>query len=864
MPSASRRTGWSGDGRRKALHKKHTERSCALRLSMAAAADTCRTDICRTDICRTNINRTGFNRAGINRTDIHGSAIPGMAIHRTGMQMKKNKHTSPLRRRYLRELREEFGKYAVIFILLVFTIGLISGFLVADGSMIIAYNESFEKYNIEDGNLRTDEEISRSARRRIEEHGITLYDNFYVEKKIEGGNALRVFQMREEVNLLCLMQGAFPEKPGDMVIDRMYADNNHLKVGDEIRFARKTYRITGLVAFPDYSALFQDNNDAMFDAVQFGVAAVGQEDFQEFPSDERTWCYSWKYNTPPATQEEEKEVSDRLMEDIAEEIYLEDVIPRYLNQAIQFTGEDMGGDRAMMLILLYIVIVIIAFVFVITISDTIAREAAVIGTLRASGYTRFELLRHYMVLPLMVTLFAALAGNILGYTVMKQVCADMYYGSYSLPSYVTVWNGEAFFLTTVIPLVIMLVTTSVTLRHRLSLSPLQFLRRDLRRKGKSRALVLPALIPFSVRFRLRIFFQNLGSYAILFVGILFANLLLLFGLALPAVLDRYQASMQDNMICAYQYFLKTPAYRMDRDYEFDKILSSSFLRMSSMTADKETEPFSSYTLRIPEGEALRTENITVYGVKKDSRYIHTPISRGQVWISAAYADKCRIRIGDTIRLKEPYEDRTYEFQVDGIYDYMGGLCMFMRMEDLNRTFGLFDDYIAGYFSDREITDISRDMVATIVDYDDLIKISRQLDVSMGGMMIVVDIFSVVLFMVLIYLLSKLIIEKNAQPISMTKILGYTDVEIARLYIVTTSIVTLLMLAVTIPIENVIMEFIFRNYLAARMSGWITYDIPQTIFYKMFLIGALTYFAVSAIEIRKIRAIPMTDALKDVV
>ena len=91
-----------------------------------------------------------------------------------------NKRTgNPLHRRYLRELRGEFGKYAVIFVLLVFTIGLISGFLVADGSMITAYNESFEKYNIEDGNFRTDEEISKSKRRDIKDYGITLYDNFY-------------------------------------------------------------------------------------------------------------------------------------------------------------------------------------------------------------------------------------------------------------------------------------------------------------------------------------------------------------------------------------------------------------------------------------------------------------------------------------------------------------------------------------------------------------------------------------------------------------------------------------------------------------------------------------------------------------
>lgn len=44
------------------------------------------------------------------------------------------------------------------------------------------------------------------------------------------------------------------------------------------------------------------------------------------------------------------------------------MLPRYLNQAITFTGDDMGGDKAMMIMLLYIIMVIMAFVFGITIS----------------------------------------------------------------------------------------------------------------------------------------------------------------------------------------------------------------------------------------------------------------------------------------------------------------------------------------------------------------------------------------------------------------------------------------------------------------------------------------------------------------
>ena len=62
---------------------------------------------------------------------------------------------NPLRKRLIRELKSEVGKYFVIFLLLMTTIGFVSGFLVADGSMITAYNESFTKYNIENGHFKT-------------------------------------------------------------------------------------------------------------------------------------------------------------------------------------------------------------------------------------------------------------------------------------------------------------------------------------------------------------------------------------------------------------------------------------------------------------------------------------------------------------------------------------------------------------------------------------------------------------------------------------------------------------------------------------------------------------------------------------
>ena len=117
------------------------------------------------------------------------------------------KMKNPLRKRLPRELKTEFGKYLVIFLLLVATIGLVSGFLVADGSMIIAYDEGFEKYNVENGDFLLEKQANKAQMKAIEAAGVTLYENFYTEEALTNESTMRIFKSRQEVNTVCLMKG---------------------------------------------------------------------------------------------------------------------------------------------------------------------------------------------------------------------------------------------------------------------------------------------------------------------------------------------------------------------------------------------------------------------------------------------------------------------------------------------------------------------------------------------------------------------------------------------------------------------------------------------------------------------------------
>ena len=771
--------------------------------------------------------------------------------------MKKN----PLNNRFVRDLRDDLGKYVVIALLMIFTIGFISGFLVADGSMIRAYEESFTKYNVEDGNFRTQKKMNKAQWKSAEELGLSLYELFYREFDLENGSTIRVYKNRDRVNLVCLMEGRFPEKPGEIAVDRMYADNNKLKAGDRISTAQgdSDWVITGLVALPDYSAMFSDNNDTMFDALRFGVAVTCAEEFSQYPEKTLYYNYAWKYNDPPGTEEEENDRGEDLMKDLGAEVKLENYIPRYANQAIRFTGDDMGSDRAMMTLLLYIMIGIIAFVFGITISNTISKEAPVIGTLRAMGFTRSELIRHYMAMPLLVTLISALIGNILGYTVLKDVCADMYYNSYSLPTYVTIWNPEAFVMTTVIPVLIMAVITWAVLRWSLALSPLRFLRRDLRRRKVTKAFPLSPVIPFMDRFRIRVITQNIPNYVILIFGVFFANILLIFGLALPKALEHYQKILSENLLAKHQYILQIPLEAMDEDHKLKSAFSMMEFARGVETENETAEKFSAYTLRTPADGKYRSEDIMLYGMETDSRYVRgVPESPSReerrVLISSAYSDKYDIFPGDSIVLQEKYGDDKYRFEVAGVYDYQGSLCVFMERAALNQCFDLGKTYFSGYMADTPITDIDGKYISTEIDLESLTKVTRQLTISMGSMMYLVDFFAVIIFLV--------IIEKNAQSISMAKILGYTGGEIGKLYIRSTSVVYILSFAATIPLVTILIRYLMKVMIRMEMTGWIDLYVDRVVHIEMLVLGIASYAAVAVLEYRKISKVPMDEALKN--
>lgn len=751
------------------------------------------------------------------------------------------KMKNPLNRRLPRELKSEFGKYLVIFLFFIMVISLVSGFLVADTSLHTAYLDAFDKYNIEDGNFAYAEEASDDTVAAIEKDGkVKVYANFYKEEDTDDfESTFRVFGERNDIDKVCLLDGDMPKADTDVAIDRLYAKNHDLEIGDKFGVAGKDLTISGIVALSDYSTLYQNASDMMFDNDKFGVGVMTDAGFAALRENHLHYNYSWSYDTAPEDDAEAKDMAEDLMPILAENGMLTNFLPEYLNQAIIFAGDDMGSDMSMILAFLYIVIVILAFVFSITISNNITKEANVIGTLRASGYSRGEMVRHYLIMPMLVLLVAAVVGNVLGYTWLEQIFANQYLASYGLTTYEVLLNPQAFVLTTVIPLILLFLINFVMLTVKMRISPLQFIRRDLSKRKKKKAFRLNTKIPIMRRFQMRVIFQNFPNHVMIFFGVFFANFILMFGMILQPMLVHYQNTITDNVLSAYQYILKTPA-----ETETDGAEKFCFGSLDTLP------------------EKRSSESVSLYGVKPDSDYVKLHSSGKKVDISTAYAEKYGVEKGDTITLKDPYGSDKYKFEVGGIYDYPSTIAVFMEQELFNQTFDYDSDYFNAYFSDQKIKDIDDALISTEITVDDLTKTSRQLIRSMGSMMNLFLVFGALMFVLILYLLSKIIIEKNAQSISMVKILGYNNREINRIYLHSTTIVVILCILITIPISSLVMkevvEVVFFEY-----SGWITYYMPAVTYVEVAASGIICYAIVAFLLNRKVKKIPMSDALKNV-
>lgn len=744
---------------------------------------------------------------------------------------------NPLIKRVPRDFIKNLPKYLGMIIILVCTIGVGSSFQTTlNGS--IKYLDDIKEVNLqEDGFFETQELISGELAEAFKDEGVNVYENFYAtEREFTDSSKVILFNERNAVDLPVLFEGRLPEKENEIALDHVFARGKNIKIGDTVSLINKDYVVTGTASFPDYSSLFLNNSDLMMNTSHFCVSVVSEDGFENIDAKYYTYRYSYLFEDRNLSDSEKIEKGDFILKTLLKNgVSVQEMLRRDQNQSIVFLELDIGKDGPMMTVFVYILIAMIAFIFAVLTSSTIEHESVIIGTLRASGYRKGEIIWHYLQPTLIVAVLGSVIGNLIGYTLMVKPFLDIYYTSYSIGPLEIKFDVPSFLLTTILPVVIMLGINYVMLARKMKLTPLKFLRKELK-KGKQKKTVKLPNFSFINRFRLRVIIQNKGSYVMLFFGIFLVSFLLMFGIGLAPLMDHYTETINDSLSYDYQYILKAPV------------------------DNKEGEKLFMYEMDTWFDLGKKDIGVTIFGIDKESTYFTDAYVDDGISVSSALSHKLGLKVGDSITLTDSGNDKEYTFDIKSIYEYNANLAIFIDRARLSEVLDKPEAMYNSIISDHKL-DIDENAIVKVISRNDLLGAASQMMDSFDTIIKIINVFSIAIYLIIMYILTKVVIDKNAISISYMKVFGYNNKEIRTLYLTSNAIVAFVSLIVCIPLEI----YLFRLtliYISSLIEGYLEFYLPISVYIEIIVIGIVAYLAVNVLHMKSVGKIAMTDALKN--
>ena len=744
----------------------------------------------------------------------------------------KGKKRMKLNKRIMRELRDNWTKYIGLVLLNIISVMVIVGYCSFADSAIQIIDDFQKESKLEDGNMILYNKMNDSLKSEIEEMGLTLDQTYYIDISLKGGEILRVFENRENLNRIAVAEGSGLKQENDILLDKNFATENGYKIGDTISIDGRKQKVSGYGISPEYVMSVQNIKDSVPNHESVGVAYVSQDDFEKLNQDEVIYSYSYQFKDASLSEKQQKNLLDEVQDQINESNYIVDFYKSENNPRVNYCQEKMKLNKNMVIMICVILILILSYVIATSVISMIEEDSAIIGTLYAMGYNRREIIKHYMRLPLTITLFSSVIGCVLGMTVICKVVSKTPASFFNFPNLNIKMSSGMIFFGLALPVIIVIIVNEILLFRKLSCPVLRLLRKE-QKIMKLHKIDLSGMKIMS-KFKIRNLMSGMKNYITLCVALMFVVILLLFGLGMKYSLEKYPDDIRDSVPNQYTYYLKAP-YETEST-EIEKAVDANCMYNNSY-------------------------NITLRGISQDSQFysIDTKSGSNDVFVSSAVSKKFGLKKGMKIKLKNKSSYDNYNLMIAGVYDYSEGLYVFMDRDALNDLLDNNADYYNIILTNQK-QDIPEEYEYACVSKEDVVEASDTIVSMLKSMIVMLLGAAVIVGIVTIYLLVKILVDKERNHISLIKVFGYQKKEIRRLYLNISFLVVLFSLFFSIPIGNLVMDRMWLRTIAS-IQGYIGFYLKKEAYLFIILIVLGTYFISHAMLNRHADKIPMTEALK---
>ena len=205
-------------------------------------------------------------------------------------------------------------------------------------------------------------------------------------------------------------------------------------------------------------------------------------------------------------------------------------------------------------------------------------------------------------------------------------------------------------------------------------------------------------------------------------------------------------------------------------------------------------------------------------------------------------------------------DVNYAFTVTDVVHYASGLYIFMDRDAMQELFGRSDDYYNTVFSDHAL-DIDTGLLYATVSRQNIEQASAVFTDLMMPMVIMVSVLSVGIFLVVLYLMIKVMIDRASYSISLLKVFGYCTGEVRRLYLDGNFVVVTLGALVCIPAAKGLMDVIYP-YFVSNVAAGLELSFPPQL-YAVIYAGVLAcYLLIDLVLVRRLDRMTPAEVLKN--
>ncbi|MDQ2086240.1 FtsX-like permease family protein [Herbivorax sp. ANBcel31] len=672
----------------------------------------------------------------------------------------------------------------------------------------------------------------------------------------------------ERLNDIWLMEGTELEKSKRNIWTGIkFYDANELNYGDDIEVIINgkvtELNVIGKAQSPEHVYVMKDITDFYPSDKEFGVAYIPYDVMETlFDFNGTINEISFKVDSSHSFEDIKSQLESRL-----KKYNVSNIVERKDQLSNFMLAEEMKQIEKMSSSIPILFLIVAAIILWIMLKRMVEHQRMQIGTLKASGYSSFQILMHYVSYSVVIGIIGGIVGGVFGF-IISDVMIMMYQDIYSLPNLESEISVVYFLMGIIISVIFSSIAGVLGARGVLKLEPAESMCPPAPVSGKKILLenvnIFWEALTVQGKMAVRNIFRSKGRSLFTCMGIAFAFSLMA---ALFSFVNMFDVIIMDTFEYVQKYDMKVTFYPLQN--------VTPIIRELEAISDVDlAEPM--WEVPVTLTNEHRKNDTIILGLKSNSELYHVvdekkhrvTILEGGIMLAEPLAKKLDAKIGDILDVETPFTQKeNLQIGVANIVPQYIGTNGFMILEDLNALLGHRDagNSVLLRLPQESTGEIKNRLneskiVTSIEEIDQTREKYAELMEQAFIMLYVMALMAILTGFAIIYNSGLISFSERERELASLRVMGMSNGEVMEVLSFEQIFLGIVGIVVGIPLTY------FYNYLLVESFETDFYNFPMVVKPEVFLYALLgtvlaTFFAYLSIR-KRVKNLSMVEVLKE--